>query len=261
MSALYFARPEVSNSDMLSLRRAIYGIDDPYSANGQALQFGSLVDAMLTTPHLVDHERRYLNDNGVIIMFNEQDFALALRLYKLCEKDPVIMAFVRGGVGQHEFYRTLQFEFEGYTYSQRCRCKFDTIKKEIETGADYKTTACTSLKSFKASIEFFGYDQQGSFYMDLARTNRHWIIAISKKTGEIFKYVIERGDAAYLRGREKYSYWLYRWMMLIDNFTMNTNPLPHETRSLPGSKLFLSSNDSLERGSGEHRPAFLQGPG
>lgn len=40
--------------------------------------------------------------------------------------------------------------------------------------------------------------------MDIAHSDRDFIYAISKKNGLVFKKYIERGDANYNRGREKY---------------------------------------------------------
>lgn len=40
--------------------------------------------------------------------------------------------------------------------------------------------------------------------MDIARSDRDFIYAISKKNCNIFKLFINRGDATYNRGRDKY---------------------------------------------------------
>jgi hypothetical protein len=58
--------------------------------------------------------------------------------------------------------------------------------------------------------------------MDLAKIDTFWIIAISKKNGQIFKHAIKRGDPTYESGRRKYSLWAYRWLLFVDSFNLTT---------------------------------------
>lgn len=212
----YFLRPEVSNSELLALRRAYYSVPDPDLE--QVYRFGSLVDAMLTEDGRVDYILHQLHDDDEIINYTGAEFVLATSMVDACKVDPVIRAFIEGGRSQHIFIKTIGFTYDGEEYQIKGRCKFDSIKKSIKTGADYKTTACTTRKACLAAIDYFNYDQQGAWYMDLAGTDRHWIIFISKKTKQVFKFAIERGDAVYEQGRRKYSFWARVWLMLFENF-------------------------------------------
>lgn len=216
----YFLRPEVSNSELQSLRRAYYNVPDPDLE--QVFKFGNLVDALLTTPTLVSMVEgcyQLMDDDGIIRFTRDETF-LAYRMYKACLVDPVIREFIRHGSGQHVFTRDLLFTYEDAEYTIKARCKFDSIYPAIRTGVDYKTTSCTTRKAFIASIEHFNYDQQAAWYLDTAGTDRHWIIGISKKTKEIFKFAIQRGDETYQRGRSKYSFWSRVWLMLFENFIL-----------------------------------------
>lgn len=214
----YFLLPEVSNSNLIDLRRAFYA--EEYRDLSEVYKFGNLVDAMLTESHRVDSVQLRLEDDGEWIEFTPHEFLLAQSLTVKAEQDPIIRAFIHGGESQRVFTNILQFIHDGDEYIIPARCKFDTIKQAIKTGADYKTTACTTLKAFIASIEFFNYDQQAAWYMDIAGTDRHWIIGISKKTKEIFKFAIQRGDAIYERGRKKYSFWAHLWLQLVEGFKL-----------------------------------------
>jgi hypothetical protein len=213
-AAAYFSLPEVSNSDLKELRR-LYNVAALRDL-AKVFGFGSLVDALLTERWKVDFTRCTLNDDGREISFASADFALALRLVEYLQADPLIRLFLDTMVGQYIFRRTLKFTYEGDEYQIRGRCKFDLFSRVHRFGLDFKTTACTTLKSFRESIEFLDYDQAAAWYMDLAKIDRFWIIGISKKTGEIFKYAIERGDETYERGRAKYALWAYRWICLIE---------------------------------------------
>jgi hypothetical protein len=213
-AATYFTLPEVSNSNLKELKSSYY-VETPRDL-AAVFAFGSLVDALLTEPWKVDYRSCSLNDDGWIIPFTKADFELAVKLVQYLKADPLIKLFLDTMVGQYIFRRTLVFTYEGGEYRIRGRCKFDLFSRAYLFGLDFKTTACTTLKAFRESIEFLDYDQAAAWYMDLAKIDRFWIVGISKKTGEIFKYVIQRGDETYERGRAKYSLWAYRWLTLID---------------------------------------------
>ena len=50
--------------------------------------------------------------------------------------------------------------------------------------------------------------------MDIARSDRDFIYAISKKNCRVFKKFISRGDGTYNRGREKYEELAFQWWLL-----------------------------------------------
>lgn len=215
----YFDLPEVSNSDLKALKTMLYGLPDRRDDLEDIFNFGSLVDAMLTEPWRVGHYTFTLSgEDGRIIQFTEDVFMLAKKLVKELKADRVVSMLLDSMVGQYIFVRTITFCFDEEYQKIKGRCKFDGINRKFKIGVDYKTTSCPTLAAFIEAIHFFDYDQQAAWYMDLAGTNQHWIIGISKKTQKVFKYAIERGDATYLRGVAKYSRWAYRWNLLIEPF-------------------------------------------
>lgn len=218
----YFSLPSVSNSDLNALRKAYYCSEDAFDP-AEVYKFGNLVDAMLTEPERVNYWYFTLEDNGAQITYTPTDFELAKAMTKVCLKDPVIAAFIAQGSGQYIFDRLLPFQFEGNDYQIQARCKFDSIKMAQKIGCSYKTTSCTTRKSFIESIEHFNYDQQEAWYMDIAEIDRDFICAISKKTKEVFKVAVQRGDELYERGRQKYSFWAYRWLMFVEGFNQTAS--------------------------------------
>jgi hypothetical protein len=219
----YYLLPAVSCSDLKSLLLAFYAVPDRREALQDTFNFGSLVDAMLTEPHKVDHKRKALiEDTGNVIYFDEVTFRSALKLAEAMRKDPIVAQLLAVSAGQYVFTRRLSFEYEGDIYEIPARCKYDLFSKPFRTGADFKTTACTTLKAFRESIDFFYYDMGAAWYMDLAKIDTFWIIAISKKNGQIFKHAIKRGDETYESGRRKYSLWAYRWLLFVDSFNLTT---------------------------------------
>lgn len=214
----YYALPEVSSSDLGALKRMFYNDERDLSELEDVFNFGSLVDAMLTERGRVFWAAHQLIDGYKLIDFTPDVWHQAERLAEALRKDKVVALMLKVMIGQYVFRRTLTFTYEGDDYEIRARCKLDGYCKRFATGLDYKTTACKTRKEFIGAIDFFDWDKQAAFYMDLAKLERFWIIGISKKTGEIFKHAIERGDETYLRGRGKYTVWSYRWKMLIEPF-------------------------------------------
>src|SRR5882672_3542634 len=109
----YFSLPSVSNSELQALRRATNALPNPFEDIQDSFNFGSLVDAMLTEPHRVNHCHFTLEDNGRQITFTPTEWELAIAMYKQALKDPVISVFVGSGSGQHIFSRALTFEYDG----------------------------------------------------------------------------------------------------------------------------------------------------
>lgn len=217
----YFSRPEVSNSDLTALARNYNALPDNRAELEDIFNFGSLVDGMLTEDWRVNPLRLTLRqDYGDDLVYEADVFLQADLLARSCKRDPVISSIIKQMVGQYVFIRTLGFSYEGEELEIRARCKFDEYGKSLSMGADFKTTSCASRKQFREAISFFHWDRQAAFYMDLAKIDRQWIIGISKKTGEIFKHAIQRGDETYLAGRAKYSFWAYRWKLLIEPFNV-----------------------------------------
>jgi hypothetical protein len=213
----YYDLPEVSSSDLGALERMFY--DRERGDLEEIFNFGSLVDAMLTERELLRYEACALIQPGKMdILFSPIVWRQAEKLADYLRKDPLVMLMLPHAKGQYIFRRTLCFQYEGDEYKIRARCKFDLLAKPFKVGLDFKTTSAKSLKEFVGAIEHFDWDRQAAWYMDLARINYHWIVGVSKKTGEVFKYVVERGDATHTRGVQKYSVWAYRWLILVEPF-------------------------------------------
>jgi hypothetical protein len=213
----YYKLPEVSSSDLGELKRVWYNTERPDLE--EIFNFGSLVDAMLTERHLLDAVSCSLMVPGSLdLHFSPLVWRQADTLADNLRNDPAIALMLPAMRGQYIFRRTLDFTFEGEELRIRGRCKFDLFSKAHKTGLDFKTTSCETLKAFIAAVDFFDWNKQAAWYMDLARIDRHWIVGVSKKNGQVFKYAIERGDENHKRGVAKYSVWAYRWLMLVEPF-------------------------------------------
>lgn len=221
----YFAHPAVSNSNFKQLQRC-YNALAPLDASNN-LDFGNLVDSMLTGEGEIKGSVLYCED-GRVVTFTDQEIRLAGKLSEYCHKDNLVKLMLPGGTPQKVVIRNVLFNYEGREFDLEAKCKIDWSNEFLRTNIDYKTTACTTYKSFIASIDHFDYDQQGAFYLDVSsETERmsvtydyHWIIGMSKPTGKIFRYVIERGDENYKRGQKKYLYWANKWDLFINNFNV-----------------------------------------
>lgn len=219
----YFDLPEVSNSELTALARSFHALPDNREELEDIFNFGSLVDAMLTEKHRVSYVYLSLTEeSGKIIYYDVYVFQCACRLAEECLKDMAILQLIKTGVGQYIFRRRLNFDYEGDSYSIAARCKFDLFSRTFKIGTEFKTTACTTIKQFRESVDFFHWDRAAAWYLDIARIDRHWIVGMSKKNDQIFKIAVQRGDSIYSAGKAKYSLWAYRWLIFCENFKTQT---------------------------------------
>ncbi len=231
----YFDLAEPSNSDLKLLGKLCNAIPDNRENLEEVFNFGSLVDAFVTEHFRIRYsDCSLLLETGGVVFFEPEIFALAKKMATKLKADRVVALLLPLMKSQHIVIKTISFEYEGEVYKIKGRCKFDGVSKKRKISVDYKTTSCTTRKAFIVSIEYFDYDQQGAWYMDLAGIDQHWIFGISKKTGEVFRYVIKRGDETYLRGVAKYSRLAYRWVTLIENFNLVTIHYSYEIYKIPG---------------------------
>lgn len=221
----YYERNEVSNSDLTSLMRLYYDVDFDSSELTGTFNFGNLVDAMLTEEKKVLRQyNAMVNDYGELIEFDTHTFDYALLLTQALKDDALIKKILPFLKGQYVFVRKdFRFEFEGDEYSIEARCKFDGFSKSIQTGMEYKTTACTTKGQFEESIYHFHYDRACAWYMDLAKISRYWVAGVSKVNGKVFKIAIDPSHEIYKSGKKKYCFWGSKWIQLIDNLNLKTN--------------------------------------
>jgi len=199
----YYDRPEISNSDLSWLKNTLTGqVDRPI--NMQALNFGNLVDAIITEISQVD----FLNYRAQGIQFDRDDFQKAKAMIKELRKSS-IAPIVFGARYQSIFIKQLQIVHEGHRFVLPVRCKYDFINGNI--GGDLKTTSAHDRHSFMNAIDKWDIDRQRAFYMDISGLNRDVIVGMSKKTHEVYIVPIRRGDNLYERGKNKYQYLAYEW--------------------------------------------------
>lgn len=211
----------ISNSDLKALKKKMRMEEDRDLTH--IFNFGSLVDNMTTADGNVDYEAQtMLDDTQGHVQFDGEAFDKARLMSEAAKADPALQLFLNDGQLQHEIYRRrFPVAWEGIEIEIPARGKLDFRKKKLRAGADLKTTACTSQSQFVQSIEFFDYDQQGAWYMDLDDLDRFMIIGVGKKRKKherqhpIFKYAMQRGDEAYLRGKRKYQFLALHYYFLI----------------------------------------------
>lgn len=148
-------------------------------------EFGSLTHACIFEPHLANK--------------NDPDYDIAQRMRDTFYSDWLCASIMKykGIKCEHEFYRKVD--------GLKRRCKADTSVKDINLLVEFKGLSITSEKQFRESITHFDYDMGAAFYIDTTGLDRELIVGVSKKkTDQIFRFMIEKGDMYYIKGREKY---------------------------------------------------------
>ena len=210
----YYDRPEVSNSDLTELKNILHPRRQ-FGDREEAFRFGSLVDAMVTEPARVNYYRLTVDD----VPYTEDEFRHAREMHRAlrmeARRDPFLAKVLAEAETQcFMVNHGQQFEYGGFPFTLDTRCKWDWWLKMSHFGGDLKTTFAASHAEFDEAVDFFDVDRSRAWYMGIARSDRDFIYAISKKNCHIFKKFIERGDTIYIRGREKYEelafqYWCF----------------------------------------------------
>lgn len=210
----YYNRCEVSNSDLTELKNILHPRMQ-FGDKEAAFRFGNLVDAIITEPARVNYYRLTVDD----LHYDESEFRHAQEMHKAlrmeARRDPFLAKVL--AVAETQCFmvnRGQQFEYAGFSFTLDTRCKWDWWLRQFNFGGDLKTTFASSQAEFDEAVDFFDWDRSRAWYMDIAHSDRDFIYAISKKNCRIFKKFIERGDAIYTRGREKYEelafqYWCF----------------------------------------------------
>lgn len=215
MGGTYYEQTRfISNSNLSELRR-VMNLQEPGIA-GSFLGFGNLVDARFTEPHRVSE-----------FAITDDELTLAERMYEAGIADSTLALYMQRAQKQHEVYKLRHpVEWEGDRVYIPARCKFDFRDKPLRSGADLKTTACTSQKAFTESIYHFSYDRAAAWYMDLDGLDTFMIIGIGKKPKRhsnhhpVFKFAIRRGDPVHVAGQYKYNFLAYQYYHLIYNLNL-----------------------------------------
>jgi len=207
----YYSRPEVSNSELGSIDK--YWAPQTYVIDLEnAFRFGSLLDAMITEPEMVDYYK--LTVGGT--QFSKQEFDMAIDMKKVFFADPFCRALAGQCAMQYVSIRHgFQITYEGLTFLMDMRAKWDFFAPKIDLSGDLKTTASTTQKQFEESIFHYNYDRQAALYMDLENKSNFMFIGISKKNLKIFKVPVKRGGSIYNSGKAKYQEASFRYWYLF----------------------------------------------
>lgn len=210
----YYNRTEVSNSDLTELKNMLYP-KLQYGDKEKIFAFGSLVDALVTEPARVNRFQLTVDD----VKYTEDDFRLAMEMQKSLVRESrrdEFLAYVLNNSDTQKFMvREREFEYCGFSYTLPTRCKWDWWLPKVGFGGDLKTTFAVSQSQFDEAVDFFDWDRSRAWYMDIARSERDFIYAVSKKNCKVFKKFIERGDRIYSRGREKYDELAFKYYLFI----------------------------------------------
>ena len=216
----YFSRPEVSHSDLCALEILLYGGYDHDPT--EAFAFGSLIDALITEPHKVDHFKRTLNN----YTYSKVDFENAKKMQRAFEKDEAGKLIMQHCSFQHIAIKPdFEIDYFGFKFSLPARCKWDYIFPEsYKMGGDIKSTTATTQQQFEAACEHFNYYRSRAWYMDITATNKDMLIGISKTNHKIFKITLDRNAAPgskardlYEKGKEAYTELAFKyWLLMYD---------------------------------------------
>jgi len=209
----YYNRPEVSNSDLTALKQLLH--PHPTGDKERAFHIGNLIDALITEPARVDYYRYTVDD----VQYTAEDFHFGEELHRAlrleAKKDRFLENVLKMADTQRVSIRHGQeFQYGDFPFTLDTRCKWDWFLPGLHFGGDLKTTSTCSQKEFEEAYDFFDIDRSRAWYMDIEGTDKDFVYAISKRTMQIYKVFITRGDKLYKRGREKYEELAFQYWCL-----------------------------------------------
>jgi hypothetical protein len=208
----YFKRPEVSNSDLSWLKLTLLSTEEQKDFTN-AYRMGTLIDAMITEPHLIDYYKFTCNGE----QYTREEFALCELMKKAFRNDEFCTGLLRQSTGQKVFSGNVQFNYCGVVFSLLMRCKYDLWSDILRWGGDIKSTTATSQKQFEEAVRYFDYDRQRVGYMEQSGASRDMIIGISKVNFKIFKVPVMRGSDLWQSGMDKLNDLAFRWYCLFED--------------------------------------------
>ena len=210
----YYARPEVSNSDLTELKNLLHPRLQ-FGDRQAAFRFGSLVDAIITEPARVNYYQLTVDHE----QYTPEEFEHAREMHQAllaeARHDTFLQKVLTLSDTQHFMVRQQQpFQYGTLQFHLDTRCKWDWWLPILHFGGDLKTTFASSQREFSEAIDYFDWDRSRAWYMDIAHSDRDFIYAISKKNCRVFKHFIQRGDRTYQRGRDKYEELAFQYWCL-----------------------------------------------
>lgn len=206
----YYERHEVSNSDLSWLKRELCPPEE-YAEPVKAYRFGRIIDYTLTEHDQVDYLRHTSGGEAV----GEEEWELSQAMQRAFLKDETALLLYRLCTGQAVHTRRLELERYGIRFAINARCKYDFWGAGIGYGGDLKSTTATTQKQFEKAVEYFDYDRQRAWYMDITGADRDLLIGVSKENLRVFKIAVTRDSEFYKRGREKYMTLAFKWWCLF----------------------------------------------
>lgn len=202
----YYNRREVSNSDLSELKDYMHPssiISDKFNA----YRMGTLVDAIITEPDKLNIYKRTIED----YTYSQDEIELAKSMKQSYYRDGLCRCLQELSQFQKVFSTKIELDYEDFKFNLLMRCKFDLWMPTLNHGADIKSTACISQKSFEDACYHFDYDRQRAVYMLLSGSQKDMIIGISKKNLKIFKVPITRESEFFKSGMRKLVQDGFRW--------------------------------------------------
>lgn len=209
----YFNLPHCSNSDLSALKK--YFMDqDQIRETYDAYRFGTLLDAVITEPHKVDHFK--LTISGHDYSYTQDEFDTAKAMLKAVRENTLAQSIIGQSTMQKVVVKKdFEIEHEGISFSLDVRAKWDLFIDSFGWGGDIKSTTATTQKQFIEACYYFDYHRQRAFYMDMVGSTQDLLIGISKKNFKVFILPIKKGDDFYNAGKAQYQELAFKYWSLF----------------------------------------------
>lgn len=188
----YFKIPAISNSGLSAVSRQLRG-EPEFFCKQETLDFGNQLHEALFEPEYYQSK------------LDEADPLYTVNKYKIENMVKSMNGNTLYSLLRNDFSAKLEqvHQWSDDRYGLACKGKIDLWVRKII--GDAKSTDCTSLDQFRASIFEYGYDRQAAFYMDGTGAEKFIFFGICKKSPfKTYTVIFKIDDEAIIEARKKY---------------------------------------------------------
>lgn len=209
MTDYYKIQGYCSNSALSKYNDSAFKVDAT-----EAYRLGSLFDAVVTDPALINRLDNTIT--GTDYKFTDLEYKRALKMKANMLNNPIAKVIFEHSQTQTEYFtESLTGTFNNIQFGVpfKSRLDFDASKK-MGLIADLKRTFAKTQMQFEKAFDFFSYDRQAYCYMRMTNVERMVFIGVSSQNDDVFIININKNDAKYLSGKEKFNRLAFKWWLV-----------------------------------------------
>lgn len=211
----YFTHPYCSNSTLSAMAYDLGLKARPGGDVYEAYRIGSLFDAVVTEPALLDLIQ--MSINGTEYKFTKSEYENCRKMKAALKANGLYRSMIKCNpeLQREIYFENMPFSYDGFDFSMNMRGKLDFFVPGMVS--DLKSTDTTTQNSFEAACEQFEYWRQMVLYCRMSGVNMASIFGVSKINKKVFHVMIRRGDDRWNIGEKQLNELAFKYYLTHEN--------------------------------------------